>query len=312
MRGLIDRLWGGPGLRRGRRNPHDLQLGDAVDFWRVEEIVDGELLRLRAEMKLPGRAWLDLGIVRDDEQGTLFHQRAVFAPKGLLGRAYWWSVWPFHGLVFGGMQRNIARQAEDRAAAPRRATIGRADSRPCGRHRRRTVVVTATIDGRRGAELNPKRTGGSTSASAPRSTPSHVARDGVDAVAVRGAVELLAAGRLAARADAAQHQPGDRVDDRRPPGARGDGRRDASQHPPERVPAADRDVGDERSAGEPQRVGLPLDGPTARHDRLVEHVHRRRRSRRPRRRGRSAHAARRRARPWRRRTSRTATPASDR
>ena len=115
VRGTIDRLWGGPGLRRGRRSPHDLQLGDAVDFWRVEEIVDGELLRLRAEMKVPGRAWLDLGILRDDERGTLFHQRAVFAPKGLLGRAYWWSVWPFHGLVFGGMQRNIARQAEDLA-----------------------------------------------------------------------------------------------------------------------------------------------------------------------------------------------------
>jgi uncharacterized protein YbjT (DUF2867 family) len=117
VRGWIDRMWGGPGLRRGRRHPTDLQLGDAVDFWRVEDIVDGELLRLRAEMKVPGRAWLDLGIQHDDEAGTLFHLRAVFAPKGLLGRAYWWSVVPFHGFVFGGMQRNIARQAEARAAA---------------------------------------------------------------------------------------------------------------------------------------------------------------------------------------------------
>jgi uncharacterized protein YbjT (DUF2867 family) len=116
VRGLIDRLTGGPGLRRGRRNPYDLQLGDAVDFWRVEDIVDGELLRLRAEMKVPGRAWLDLGIHRDDDQTTLFHQRAVFAPKGLWGRLYWWTVFPFHGLVFGGMQRNIAAQAERRAA----------------------------------------------------------------------------------------------------------------------------------------------------------------------------------------------------
>lgn len=115
VRGWIDRLWGGPGLRRGRRNPHDLRIGDAVDFWRVEEIVDGELLRLRAEMKVPGRAWLDLGIVRDEQQGTMFRQRAVFAPKGLLGRVYWCSVLPFHGFVFGGMQRNIARQAEERA-----------------------------------------------------------------------------------------------------------------------------------------------------------------------------------------------------
>jgi hypothetical protein len=122
VRGLLDRLWGGPGLRRGRRSPTDLQLGDAVDFWRVEEIVDGELLRLRAEMKLPGRAWLDLGILQDDAPGTLFHQRAVFAPKGLWGRAYWWSVYPFHGVVFGGMQRNIARRAEALASGDETAT----------------------------------------------------------------------------------------------------------------------------------------------------------------------------------------------
>jgi hypothetical protein len=128
VRGIIDRLWGGPGLRRGRRSPYDLRLGEAVDFWRVEEIVDGELLRLRAEMKVPGRAWLDLGIEDNDQDGTRFHQRAVFAPRGLAGRAYWWAVYPFHGLVFGGMQRNIARQAEARAAAgetrPSRRTGG--------------------------------------------------------------------------------------------------------------------------------------------------------------------------------------------
>ncbi len=121
VRGLIDRLSGGPGLRRGRRNPYDLQLGDAVDWWRVEEIVDGELLRLRAEMRLPGRAWLDLGIVRDAAGGTVLHQRAVFAPRGLWGRIYWWAVWPFHGLVFGGMQRNIAARAESAAAVRSRA-----------------------------------------------------------------------------------------------------------------------------------------------------------------------------------------------
>ena len=112
VRGLVDRLWGGPGLRRGRRSPTDLQIGDALDFWRVEEVIDGELLRLRAEMKVPGRAWLDLGIKRDGDGRTMFHQRAVFAPKGLLGRLYWLSVLPFHGLVFGGMQRNIAARAE--------------------------------------------------------------------------------------------------------------------------------------------------------------------------------------------------------
>ncbi len=112
VRGLLDRLWGGPGLRRGRRSPYDLQIGDVVDWWRVEEIVDGELLRLRAEMRLPGRAWLDLGIETDDRGRTLYRQRAVYAPRGLLGRAYWWAVWPFHGFVFGGMQRNVAARAE--------------------------------------------------------------------------------------------------------------------------------------------------------------------------------------------------------
>lgn len=130
VRGLIDRLWGGPGLRRGRRSPHDLRIGDAVDFWRVEEIVDGQLLRLRAEMRVPGRAWLDLGIERDDAGGTMLHQRAVFAPRGLWGRMYWWAVFPFHGLVFGGMQRNIAARAEERAAVG--VTGGRV---PAGRHR---------------------------------------------------------------------------------------------------------------------------------------------------------------------------------
>lgn len=112
VRGILDRLWGGPGLRRGRRSPYDLQIGDVVDWWRVEEIVDGEVLRLRAEMRVPGRAWLDLGIETDDQGRTVYRQRAVYAPRGLLGRAYWWAVWPFHGSVFGGMQRNIAARAE--------------------------------------------------------------------------------------------------------------------------------------------------------------------------------------------------------
>ena len=130
VRGWVDKLFGGPGLRRGRRSPNDLQLGDAVDWWRVEEILDRELLRLRAEMRVPGRAWLDLGIEIGEDGGTVFRQRAVYAPKGLLGRAYWWAVWPFHGLVFGGMQRNIAAKAEELAAsetAPRWRPSGRVD-----------------------------------------------------------------------------------------------------------------------------------------------------------------------------------------
>jgi hypothetical protein len=130
VRGWLDKIVGGPGLRRGRRSPYDLQIGDAVDWWRVEEIIDQELLRLRAEMRVPGRAWLDLGIQTGPDGQTIFRQRAVYAPKGLLGRAYWWAVWPFHGFVFGGMQRNIAVKAEqvaDDVAAPHWRPSGRFD-----------------------------------------------------------------------------------------------------------------------------------------------------------------------------------------
>ncbi len=111
-RGLFDRLFGGPGLRRGRRDPFDLTVGDALDWWRVEEIDDVHLLRLRAEMRLPGLAWLELIIDTDDQGRTLFRQRALFHPRGLAGHLYWAVIRPFHGVVFGGMQRNIARAAE--------------------------------------------------------------------------------------------------------------------------------------------------------------------------------------------------------
>ncbi|MBG6069921.1 SDR family oxidoreductase [Micromonospora ureilytica] len=112
IRGWLDRLVGGVGLRRGRRDPHRLQVGEALDFWRVEEIVPGELLRLRAEMRLPGRAWLEMRILPGSGGGSLYQQRAVFLPRGLAGHAYWGSVAPFHAVVFGGMVRNIARNAE--------------------------------------------------------------------------------------------------------------------------------------------------------------------------------------------------------
>ncbi|MCO1598129.1 SDR family oxidoreductase [Micromonospora sp. RHAY321] len=112
IRGWLDRLVGGVGLRRGRRDPHRLQVGEALDFWRVEEIVPGELLRLRAEMRLPGRAWLEMRALPGDDGGSRYVQRAVFLPRGLAGHAYWGSVAPFHAVVFGGMARNIARGAE--------------------------------------------------------------------------------------------------------------------------------------------------------------------------------------------------------
>ncbi|WP_229402968.1 SDR family oxidoreductase [Micromonospora okii] len=112
VRGWLDRLIGGVGLRRGRRDPHHLRVGEALDFWRVEEVVPGKLLRLRAEMRLPGRAWLEMRAEPADGGGSRYVQRAVFLPRGLAGHAYWGAVLPFHGVVFAGMARNIARHAE--------------------------------------------------------------------------------------------------------------------------------------------------------------------------------------------------------
>lgn len=109
LRGLADRLVGGVGLRRGRRDPVHLQVGDALDFWRVEEIRSPNLLRLRAEMKMPGRAWLEFEVTpKSDGRGSVVTQKAVYVPKGLWGHLYWWSVWPMHGLVFPSMARNAA------------------------------------------------------------------------------------------------------------------------------------------------------------------------------------------------------------
>ncbi|GAA3394146.1 SDR family oxidoreductase [Cryptosporangium minutisporangium] len=111
VRGWLDRLIGGAGLRRGRRDRDEIHVGEALDWWRVEEIEPGHLLRLRAEMRVPGRAWLEL-TVSPDPAGSRYRQRAVFLPRGLVGHAYWLSIVPFHGIVFGGMVRNITRAAE--------------------------------------------------------------------------------------------------------------------------------------------------------------------------------------------------------
>jgi uncharacterized protein YbjT (DUF2867 family) len=112
VRGLLDRMVGGPGLRRGRRNQQDLLVGDALDFWRVEETDDHSFLRLRAEMRLPGLAWLELQVGSTEGGTTTFHHRALFHPKGLFGYLYWFSILPFHGIIFGSMQKNIAKAAE--------------------------------------------------------------------------------------------------------------------------------------------------------------------------------------------------------
>ncbi|WP_055568098.1 SDR family oxidoreductase [Streptomyces atriruber] len=118
VRGWLDRLAGGVGLRRGRRDAHRLRVGDSLDFWRVEEIEAGRLLRLRAEMRLPGLAWLEMRVEQDDSGRTRYRQRALFHPRGLAGHAYWWAVAPFHAVVFGGMARNITEAAGREPESP--------------------------------------------------------------------------------------------------------------------------------------------------------------------------------------------------
>jgi uncharacterized protein YbjT (DUF2867 family) len=124
VRGWLDRLIGGVGLRRGRRDAQRLRVGDSLDFWRVEEIEPGRLLRLRAEMRLPGLAWLEMRVEPRPGGRARYRQRALFHPHGLLGHAYWWGVSPFHAVVFGGMARNIARAAARTADAPAPAVRG--------------------------------------------------------------------------------------------------------------------------------------------------------------------------------------------
>ena len=111
IRGWIDKLFGGVGLQRGRRDADELHVGDAVDFWRVEAIDRGRFLRLRAEMRVPGRAWLELS-TNDVDGGSDYGQRAVFFPKGLSGRLYWWAIVPFHDVIFSGMANRITAEAE--------------------------------------------------------------------------------------------------------------------------------------------------------------------------------------------------------
>jgi uncharacterized protein YbjT (DUF2867 family) len=111
LRGWVDLLLGGVGLRRGRRDPDSLAVGDAVDFWRVEEFENNRRLRLSAEMKLPGRAWLEFE-VEPQGRSSLIRQSAIFDPLGLAGLAYWYILYPAHFLIFARMLRRIAAAAE--------------------------------------------------------------------------------------------------------------------------------------------------------------------------------------------------------
>lgn len=110
LRGFLDLLVGGVGMRRGRPHPSRLAVGDAVDFWRVEALEPNRRMRLAAEMKLPGRAWLEFEVTSDGASSTI-RQTAIFDPVGWLGIAYWYALFPLHQLVFGGMLREIARRA---------------------------------------------------------------------------------------------------------------------------------------------------------------------------------------------------------
>lgn len=116
VRGFIDRLLGGPGLRRGRRDPAVLLAGEAVDFWRVETVERPRLLRLRAEMRMPGKAWLQFMAIPEGS-GTRLVQTAMFAPKGLSGLLYWYAMYPAHLLIFGDMVKAVARLARNEPVA---------------------------------------------------------------------------------------------------------------------------------------------------------------------------------------------------
>jgi len=118
LRGWLDRLVGGIGTRRGRRSATTLRVGDAVDFWRVEAYEPDELLRLRAEMRLPGYAWLQFEAVTEPNGAVSLRQTAFFEPRGFFGYVYWFAVMPFHELIFGNMARRIVSEAEAARAAP--------------------------------------------------------------------------------------------------------------------------------------------------------------------------------------------------
>jgi uncharacterized protein YbjT (DUF2867 family) len=115
LRGIADRLVGGIGMRRGRRHPDRLRVGDALDFWRVEALEPGRLLRLRAEMRLPGEAWLEWRL-EPTPRGTCLAQRARFHPRGITGRLYWYALLPFHHFIFRPLAQRIGERAEARSA----------------------------------------------------------------------------------------------------------------------------------------------------------------------------------------------------
>ena len=138
IRGVLDKLVGGPGLRKGRKRT--IAVGDTIDFWRVEDLRPGRRVRLRAEMVLPGRAWLTWDL-EPEGSGTRVSQTATFRPRGLWGRAYWLGVAPFHRFVFPGMLAGIVSEAETRV--PSGSKVGPAGTPPhLDRHRRSKLAAS--------------------------------------------------------------------------------------------------------------------------------------------------------------------------
>jgi uncharacterized protein YbjT (DUF2867 family) len=123
LRGLLDLHVGGPGLRRGRRHPVAVRVGDTLDFWRVEAFEQDRLLRLAAEMKVPGRAWLQFEVEPDGQGGARLTQTAIFDPSGLFGLVYWYALWPLHGYIFGGMLRALAAAIVPESARGRDSSV---------------------------------------------------------------------------------------------------------------------------------------------------------------------------------------------
>jgi hypothetical protein len=113
IRGWVDRLVGGPGLNRSGPTASDVRVGDRLDFWEVVELEAGHRLRLRALMKVPGVAELEIAVQQDGDDSVLV-QTGRFTPRGIAGRLYWWALYPVHALIFSGMARRIVERAEDR------------------------------------------------------------------------------------------------------------------------------------------------------------------------------------------------------
>jgi hypothetical protein len=111
IRGWMDKAIGGVGLRRGRRHPDEIRTGESLDFWRVESVEPDRLMRLRAEMKVPGKAWLEFISEPQEQNKTLFTVAAYFEPFGVPGFLYWYAMWPFHKFIFDGLTRRLASRA---------------------------------------------------------------------------------------------------------------------------------------------------------------------------------------------------------